>query len=142
MKKKIGLALALVLLMSSCSKETYKSLRHQDTNNKVENSESSLSVESNSNSTDIHYTTNASSERSSESSSEVTDLPSDDDTINFTVENQVNIRIAPDIESDVVVMADAGSKFLKIGENGEWTRVTYDGYTGYVLTELLVPDEE
>src|SRR5699024_9606459 len=143
MKKKIIGILALSLLFSSCSmtKDTYVSKRHPEDNTISE----SIDEES----TEIKYTTSEEGENQMEDTSQdqedsqVTEEDQTDednvDGIEFTANSNVNMRLGPSTNSSIVVEVPGGSTIIKIGENGEWTRATYEGYTGYILSELLTP---
>lgn len=140
MKKTIGIALGLVFLLSSCSNESYVSLRHPD----AKASSPNITEKSEENeSTEIQYTRGDedTEKNDTSSSNRKEEKEIDENTINFTVEDSVNMRLAPSTNSDIVIEIEPESELLKIGENGDWTRITYDGYTGYILTELLVPAE-
>jgi hypothetical protein len=147
MKKKLLLVLGLTFIMSACSlNESYVSLRHPENGTNVSTEEKEKTTDQ---STEIEYTEKNKEEKpvgNFQSNDEAMDdelaTEEDDDTINFTVEDTVNMRIAPSKDSEIVVEIEPDGDILKIGENGDWTRVTYEGYTGYVLTELLIPKNE
>lgn len=144
MKKKLLLVLGLIFIMSSCSlNESYVSLRHPENGANIKAEENEKNTVQ---STEIEYTTKDGEKDSIGNFQSDEEFVGDeveryegDDSINFTVEDTVNMRIAPSIDSEIVVEIEADEDILKIGENGDWTRVTYQGYTGYVLTELLIP---
>lgn len=149
MKKKLIGILALSLLFSACGvkKDTYVSKRHPEDN--AEKQEET--VESTEESTDIKYTTsdgedadkdneeNQADSQNQEGEENSQEGSEDVDGVEFLTDSTINMRLAPSTDSGVVVEVPGGATVIKIGENGEWTRATYEGYTGYILTELLSP---
>lgn len=143
MKKKIFGLLSLSLLLSSCAmtNDTYVSKRHPDQGQVEELSDDE--------STDIQYTNTSEEELPSDQDQEETNVEEEDETadyeedgvdgIEFTTNSTINMRLGPSTSSGVVVEIPAGERIIKIGQNGEWIRATYQGYTGYILTELLTP---
>lgn len=69
-----------------------------------------------------------------------TDSDSSDsgDGVMYTVENVVNVRIAPSESSNVMTTVEAGDEILKLGESDDWSRISIDGQTGYIRSDLLV----
>ena len=59
----------------------------------------------------------------------------------MTATDDCNIREAADGQSDVIGGVPYGEEVLKIGEEGEWIRIQYDGITGYVYHTLLEYNE-
>lgn len=143
MKKKIMGILALSLLLSSCgmTKDTYVSKRHPE-----ENAASEPMAEE---STEIKYTTGEEDDNQVENTNQDQENTQDTEEnqtgeedmegLEYVTDNTLNLRLGPSTNSGIVVEIPGGSTVLKIGENGEWTRATYEGYTGYILTELLTP---
>lgn len=156
MKKKLLGILALSILFSSCGvkKDTYVSKRHPE-DNQTNAQESTDQAEE---STDIQYTENNEEETQEPNNDQENNQNNQDnqdgqdkqdgqenngeenvDGVEYQADNTLNMRLAPSTDSGVVVEVPGGSTVIKIGENGEWTRATYNGYTGYILTELLSP---
>lgn len=145
MKKKVMGLLALSLLLGSCGvkKDSYTSTRHPEGE--------PTSVEETEESTDITYTRegensqeeeNQTEENQTEENQETNEEATGDenvDGVEYEANGNINMRLAPSTDSGVVTEVPGGARVIKIGENGEWTRATYEGYTGYILTELLTP---
>ena len=139
MKKKLMGVLTLCLLFSACSlrNDTYVSKRHPQ-ENKQSTEEKSYE------STDIKYSkaNDASLDQSTDQKDNKINKETEDnnesvDGVEYEAASTLNMRLAPSTNSGVVVEVPGGTKVIKIGENGQWTRATYNGYTGYILTELL-----
>lgn len=135
MKKKILAIMALSILFSSCSmtNDTYISKRHPEDVESVEKQEES---------TEIKYT-EGSNESTEENTQQVEneDIEQKVDDVEFETTGSINMRLGPSTTSGVVTEVPGGETVIKIGQNGEWTRATYQGYTGYILTELLKAKE-
>ena len=55
----------------------------------------------------------------------------------MTVKEGCNIRAEASSDSEVIGSAQAGEEVTRVGEEGEWVQVEYDGQTGYIYGELL-----
>lgn len=53
----------------------------------------------------------------------------------------VNVRTAPDKNSEVVGTLSEGEKVKKLGEEGSWTKIEYNGSECYVFSEYLTDAE-
>lgn len=139
MKKKLMGILALSLVFSACGvqKYTYVSQRHPEANSSAQEESSNDTEES----TDIKYTTPDGSEQNTDTEEAAPEEAGSEevDGVEYQAANNLNMRLAPSTSSSVVTEVPGGATVIKIGENGEWTRATYQGYTGYILTELLIP---
>lgn len=133
--KKILLILMTVLALSACSNSDYQSHRHPQGEN-VQSETGSDVKESPS-----EDTLSREEDEDTEKEPEDTNSEDDDEALNYTVEGTTNLRIAPSTDSYILGEVPEGADLLKIGENGDWTRVSYEGQVGYILTELLVPQE-
>lgn len=132
-KRKLLLALTLTLALTGCSDDNYVSKRHpegevrevteEDMQEQSENPE-----ETQTDSQDTEDTTNEEDQTEE----------AVDDGINYTVENTVNVRVAPSETSNVMTTVEAGDDILKLGESDNWTRISIDGQTGYIRSDLLV----
>ena len=49
----------------------------------------------------------------------------------------VNMREEPSTDADVVDFLEDGTEVEVLGTDGDWTQVSYDGRTGYVMSSLL-----
>ena len=55
----------------------------------------------------------------------------------FTVKDISNIRREMDTESEIVATVQPGVEIQRTEISGEWSKVSYGEYEGYILTELL-----
>ncbi len=55
----------------------------------------------------------------------------------FTVKDISNIRRDMDTESEIVATVQPGVEIQRTEISGEWSKVSYGEYEGYILTELL-----
>lgn len=128
--KKISaiLALGLILSLTGCKDDSYTSVRHPEANESVE--EEAVKPEENAKET----------EKSSEDEKEVTDKVRDEitDGVEFKVESTVNMRLAPSENSAIVSEVGPDDEILNLGETEGWTRVTVNGKTGYIRSDLLI----
>lgn len=125
--RKILLALGLVLILSSCSKDEYKSVRHPEGEESIETVEKTEPEDQTEN-----------QEATSDDTKE--DAPSDDISagVEVRVSDTVNMRLAPSENSGVVGQVGPDDEILNLGETEGWTRVTSNGKTGYIRSDLLV----
>lgn len=152
MKKKILLILALSLGLSACSKEEYISQRHPE-----ENKQSSPV------SAKIDFKEKKSNDNFSNASLKNIDQNEDnkdDEKLNkevkedkkkendeeknpqeaygiFTVGDISNIRREMNTDSEIVATIQPGTQIERTEIVGEWSKVSYGEYEGYILTELL-----
>ena len=152
MKKKILLILALSLGLSACSKEEYISQRHPE-----ENKQSSPV------SAKIDFKEKKSNDNFSNASLKNIDQNEDnkdDEKLNkevkkdkkkkndeeenpqeaygiFTVVDISNIRREMNTDSEIVATIQPGTQIERTEIVGEWSKVSYGEYEGYILTELL-----
>lgn len=132
-KKKLLLALSLTLALTACSDDNYVSKRHPEGEVR-EVTEEDMQV-------DNSQTTDDQASESTEEQTEANQTQDEevvDDGINYTVENTVNVRVAPSETSNVMTTVEAGDDILKLGESDNWTRISIDGQTGYIRSDLLV----
>lgn len=132
-KKKLLLALSLTLALTACSDDNYVSKRHPEGEAR-EVTEEDMEVDNN-------QTTDDQASEPTEEQTEANQTQDEevvDDGINYTVENTVNVRVAPSETSNVMTTVEAGDDILKLGESDNWTRISIDGQTGYIRSDLLV----
>ena len=60
------------------------------------------------------------------------------DGVEFKVEDTVNMRLAPSENSAIVAEVGPDDEILNLGETEGWTRVTANGKTGYIRSDLLI----
>lgn len=132
-KKKLLLTLSLTLALTACSDDNYVSKRHPEGEVR-EVTEEDMEV-------DNSQTTDDQASEPTEEQTEANQTQDEevvDDGINYTVENTVNVRVAPSETSNVMTTVEAGDDILKLGESDNWTRISIDGQTGYIRSDLLV----
>ena len=132
--KKISAILALILMLSltSCKDDSYKSVRHP------ENSENDLVEDSK---TEKKPSENGEEPaKENENKGSVTDQVKEEieDGVEFKVKDTVNMRLAPSENSAVVSEVGPDDEILNLGETEGWTRVTVNGKTGYIRSDLLI----
>ena len=128
MKKKILLILALSLTLSACKKDEYVSQRHPDENKKSNPISASVNYkDKKNNSNDKNENEqNPKEENNQENAQGI-----------FTVKDISNIRRDMDTESEIVATVQPGVEIQRTEISGEWSKVSYGEYEGYILTELL-----
>lgn len=77
--------------------------------------------------------TEENSEEESNSDTEV----SDEDTGTVKTTDICNVRKEPSIDGEVLGKVDVGVKLKKLGTEGEWTKVEFQGGVGYIKSDLL-----
>lgn len=60
-----------------------------------------------------------------------------DELVSVYVTDKVNVRYGPSTDAEVYIKADRGTSFSKIGEEGEWTVVEWDGNEYYIFSEYV-----
>ena len=48
-----------------------------------------------------------------------------------------NVRKKPSTDAELLGRVDIGVKLEKLGTKGEWTKVKFQGKTGYIKSDLL-----
>ena len=134
-KSKIILALALGLALTGCSDDDYVSKRHPE--GEVHEVTDQDMEEVASNQEENSADTDNSGQTTEESQIEETNEEVTDDGINYTVEDTVNVRLAPSETSNIITTVEAGDDIIKLGETDNWTRINIDGQTGYIRSDLL-----
>ena len=153
MKKKILLILALSLTLSACKKDEYVSQRHPDENKKSNPISASVSYKDQKNNDSRKESTHSDTQKGSLEKVENEKNNSNDQNENvqnpkeennqenaqgiFTVKDISNIRRDMDTESEIVATVQPGVEIQRIEISGEWSKVSYGEYEGYILTELL-----
>ena len=131
--KKISaiLALGLILSLTGCKDEPYTSVRHPENSgtevaDEVKPSEEGKNTE-NSDNREV-----GEKEISNQVREEIAD------GVEFRVEDTVNMRLAPSENSAIVAEVGPDDEILNLGETEGWTRVTANGKTGYIRSDLLI----
>lgn len=156
MKKKILLILALSLTLSACKKDQYVSQRHPDENksnpvstsvsyqeeknkeNKIVSSDSKkASLEKVDDKNKSNEKKEDKKEAKKEEKTEDKDKEVKEAVGTFTVKDISNIRRETNEESEIVATIQPGVEVERSEIDGKWSKVSYDQYQGYILTELL-----
>lgn len=129
MKKiKLLLLACIIFSLSACQDNTYVSLRHPAGEEQEE------VKEQNEETTD----TNDEDEDSENQEQEDSSKNNSTDGVTFRVSDTVNMRLAPSQNSAVVSEIGPDDEILNLGETEGWTRVTVNGKTGYIRSDLLI----
>lgn len=145
-KAKIGVLIALLIGLTACSEDNYVSTRHpegesQEVTDQALVEENDPLEEANDQSTENQEddasseNTEEESEKSQEENQEGSEAKGDG--INYTVEGEVNVRLAPSENSNILTTVNAGDDILKLGESDNWSRISINGQTGYIRSDLL-----
>lgn len=126
-------------MTTACAEDKYVSVRHPEDSNVSEVSDSDLE-ENNTDSENVDETTDENNtEEASENTDENTDENSEEssDGVIYTVEDVVNVRLAPSENSAIITQAEPGQDIIKLGDSDNWTRVSIGGQTGYIRSDLI-----
>lgn len=130
----------LILMTTACAEDKYVSVRHPEDSNVSEVSDSDLE-ENNAEDENADENTdeNADNDEASENTDEDTDENSEEssDGVIYTVEDVVNVRLAPSENSAIITQAEPGQDIIKLGDSDNWTRVSIAGQTGYIRSDLI-----
>lgn len=153
MKKKVLLILALSLTLSACKKDEYVSQRHPDENKKSNPISASVNYKDKKNNETEKENKPSDTQKGSLEKVENEKNNSNDKNENeqnpkeennqenaqgiFTVKDISNIRRDMDTESEIVATVQPGVEIQRTEISGEWSKVSYGEYEGYILTELL-----
>lgn len=147
-KFKIIAVLALVLSTTACSDDNYVSQRHPE-GEVAEVSDEALDIEGDkaNNEEDATNEDNEESEENNQEQAENPDEPrevtdadleeNNSDAVTYTVDSEVNVRLAPSEDSNIITTVNKGASLVKLGESDNWTRVTVNGQTGYIRSDLI-----
>lgn len=151
MKKKILLILALSLGLSACSKEEYISQRHPEENKQSSPVSAKIDFKekkSNDNASNASLKTVEKKEDNKKDTKENKENNNTTENKNtqenpqeaygiFTVGDISNIRREMNTDSEIVATIQPGTQVERSEIVGEWSKVSYGEYEGYILTELL-----
>lgn len=56
--------------------------------------------------------------------------------------NGVNLRLRPNIESKALSVVNNSDRVLVLEKNGEWSKVLFEGNTGYVFSKFIATEDE
>lgn len=71
---------------------------------------------------------------------EASSAPAADTDAAITGGSIINVRSGPGTGYSRLGQVGAGKRVKVLGKEGDWYKITYDGRTGYVLTNYLLPD--
>lgn len=152
MKKKILLILAISLGLSACSKEEYISQRHPEENKQSSPVSAKIDFkekESNDNFSNASLKNIDQNEDNKDDEKLNKEVKEDKKKKNdeeenpqeaygiFTVGDISNIRREMNTDSEIVATIQPGTQIERSEIVGEWSKVSYGEYEGYILTELL-----
>ena len=127
-------------MTTACAEDKYVSVRHPEDSNVSEVSDSDLE-ENNAEDENAEENTdeNADNDQDSGNTDEDTDENSEEssDGVIYTVEDVVNVRLAPSENSAIITQAEPGQDIIKLGDSDNWTRVSIAGQTGYIRSDLI-----
>lgn len=131
----------LILMTTACAEDKYVSVRHPDDSNGTEVTDSDLEENNNDkknkeNNVD-EDTGNNTGENTDQTDNEDNDEKESSDGVIYTVDDVVNVRLAPSENSAVITEAQPGKDIIKLGDSDNWTRVSIDGQTGYIRSDLI-----
>lgn len=130
----------LILMTTACAEDKYVSVRHPEDSNVSEVSDSDLE-ENNTEDENTGENTdeNADNDEAIENTDDDTDENSEEssDGVIYTVEDVVNVRLAPSENSAIITQAEPGQDIIKLGDSDNWTRVSIAGQTGYIRSDLI-----
>ncbi|MBS6106493.1 MULTISPECIES: SH3 domain-containing protein [Anaerococcus] len=135
-KIKVVAALALTLALTGCSDDNYVSKRHPE-GEAQEVTDQDMEEPANQEDNPADGQNSQTQDQNQDQAQEESDTAADDG-VNYTVENTVNVRVAPSETSNVMTTVEAGDDILKLGESDNWTRISIDGQTGYIRSDLLI----
>lgn len=127
-------------MTTACAEDKYVSVRHPEDSNVSEVSDSDLEENNTEDeNTDENTDENADNDEAIENTDEDTEENSEEssDGVIYTVEDVVNVRLAPSENSAIITQAEPGQDIIKLGDSDNWTRVSIAGQTGYIRSDLI-----
>ena len=128
-KVKFLLILLLAISTTGCTEDRYVSVRHPEETETSQENEKDLD-ENKDNDTDKKEETETADQDKKENEES-------SDGVIYTVDDLVNVRVAPSETSEILTTVNAGDEIIKLGESDNWTRVSINGQTGYIRSDLL-----
>lgn len=147
-KFKIAAVLTLVLATTGCMEDKYVSVRHPEGDSAVVSTDiPDEALEEDMDQTETENTTDENTKEATETEvAEDGDIVTDADLeepnaggdgVSYTVDGVVNVRMAPSENSSILTTAEPSSDIIKLGDSDNWSRVTVNGQTGYIRSDLL-----
>lgn len=146
MKKAKIIVLTIVLAFALTACQGNVAEKENILNNEISEEtshEQDLFTEGNKVSDDAKADDNSADSENTEGTEEVEDEPVDNtvrenvEPVSVYVTDKVNVRYGPSTDAEVYIQADRGTSFSKIGEEGEWTVIEWDGNEYYIFSEYV-----
>lgn len=128
-KVKFLLILLLAISTTGCTEDRYVSVRHPEETETSQENDKELDENKDSDTDKKEETETADQDKKENEESS--------DGVIYTVNDLVNVRVAPSETSEILTTVNAGDEIIKLGESDNWTRVSVNGQTGYIRSDLL-----
>lgn len=128
-KVKFLLILLLAISTTGCTEDRYVSVRHPEETETSQENEKDLDENKDSDTDKKEETETADQDKKENEESS--------DGVIYTVNDLVNVRVAPSETSEILTTVNAEDEIIKLGESDNWTRVSINGQTGYIRSDLL-----
>ncbi|WP_151410151.1 SH3 domain-containing protein [Anaerococcus sp. Marseille-P9784] len=128
-KVKFLLILLLAISTTGCTEDRYVSVRHPEETETSQENEKDLDENKDSDTDKKEETETADQDKKENEESS--------DGVIYTVDDLVNVRVAPSETSEILTTVNAEDEIIKLGESDNWTRVSINGQTGYIRSDLL-----
>lgn len=137
-KNKLLLILSLAFVLAACSNDSYVSKRHPDAASEEQVSEALQKPEDEDKDKEDN-SKEKDEDAKDEKKEEAKDGKSSDKAagVTYKVEDVTNIRFDPTTDSDIVGEAHPGDEILVLLEKDGWARVSVNGQSGYIRSDLL-----
>lgn len=128
-KVKFLLILLLAISTTGCTEDRYVSVRHPEETETSQENDKDLDENKDSDTDKKEETETADQDKKENEESS--------DGVIYTVDDLVNVRVAPSETSEILTTVNAEDEIIKLGESDNWTRVSINGQTGYIRSDLL-----
>lgn len=128
-KVKFLLILLLAISTTGCTEDRYVSVRHPEETETSQENDKELDENKDSDTDKKEETETADQDKKENEESS--------DGVIYTVDDLVNVRVAPSETSEILTTVNAEDEIIKLGESDNWTRVSINGQTGYIRSDLL-----
>ena len=128
-KVKFLLILLLAISTTGCTEDRYVSVRHPEETETSQENKKDLDENRDSDTDKKEETETADQDKKENEESS--------DGVIYTVDDLVNVRVAPSETSEILTTVNAEDEIIKLGESDNWTRVSINGQTGYIRSDLL-----
>ena len=128
-KVKFLLILLLAISTTGCTEDRYVSVRHPEETETSQENDKDLDENKDSDTDKKEETETADQDKKENEESS--------DGVIYTVDDLVNVRVAPSETSEILTTVNAEDEIIKLGESDNWTRASINGQTGYIRSDLL-----